>query len=114
MYLRRSRSEATYLQSPLALVLEASTGLEQATALQDVVHGYWRTLPEDARPRFYVGGLSLGAWSSMHATNLFRMLDDAIDGAFWAGPPFPSGFWNYVQRHRNPGSPWVLLVVGDG
>ncbi len=104
----------SYLQSPLALILETNAGLEQATALQDVVHGYWKTLPLDSRPRLYVHGLSLGAWSSMHATNLFRLLDDPIHGAFWAGPPFPSGFWNYVQNQRNPGSPWVLPTVGDG
>jgi len=107
-------AQYSYLQSPLALILEASTGLEQATALQDVVHGYWKTLPEDARPRFYVHGLSLGAWSSMHATNLFRLLDDPIDGAFWAGPPFPSALWNYVQNQRTPGTPWVLPTIGDG
>lgn len=104
----------SYLQSPLALILETRTGLEQATALQDAVHGYWKTLPVDARPRLYVHGLSLGAWSSMHATNLFRLLDDPIYGAFWVGPPFPSAFWNYVQNHRNPGSPWVLPGIGDG
>lgn len=107
-------AQYSYLQSPLALILETSTGLEQATALQEVVHGYWKTLPKDARPRLYVHGLSLGAWSSMHATNLFRLLDDPIDGAFWAGPPFPSAFWNYVQNQRNPGSPWVLPRIGDG
>ncbi|MCU0907491.1 MAG: alpha/beta-hydrolase family protein [Rhodobacteraceae bacterium] len=104
----------SYLQSPLALILETDAGLEQATALQDVIHGYWKTLPPDSRPRLYVHGLSLGAWSSMYATNLFRLLDDPIHGAFWAGPPFPSGFWNYVQNQRNPGSPWVLPDIGDG
>jgi len=107
-------AQYSYLQSPLALILETNTGLEQATALQEAVHGYWKTLPSDSRPRLYVHGLSLGAWSSMHATNLFRLLDDPIHGAFWAGPPFPSAFWNYVQQHRNPGSPWVLPTIGDG
>ncbi len=106
-------AQYSYLQSPLALILETSTGLEQATALQGVVHGYWKTLPAGERPRLYVHGLSLGAWSSMHATNLFRLLDDPIDGAFWAGPPFPSAFWNYVQNQRNPGTPWVLPRIGD-
>jgi uncharacterized membrane protein len=107
-------AQYSYLQSPLALILETNTGLEQAAALQEVVHGYWQTLPPDDRPRLYVHGLSLGAWSSMYATNLFRLLDDPIDGAFWAGPPFPSAFWNYVQNQRNPGSPWVLPEVGNG
>lgn len=104
----------SYLQSPLALVLETRAGLDQAVALQEVIHGYWKTLPVERRPRLYVHGLSLGAWSSMHATNLFRLLDDPIDGAFWAGPPFPSAFWNYVQAQRNPDSPWVLPTIGDG
>jgi uncharacterized membrane protein len=107
-------AQYSYLQSPLALILETRTGLDQATALQEAVHGYWRTLPRDARPRLYVHGLSLGAWSSMYATNLFRLLNDPIDGAFWAGPPFPSAFWNHVQNQRNPGSPWVLPTIGDG
>jgi len=107
-------AQYSYLQSPLALILETDAGLEQATALQEVVHGYWKKLPPDARPRLYVHGLSLGAWSSMHATNIFRLLDDPIDGAFWAGPPFPSAFWNYVQNRRAPGSPWVLPTIDDG
>lgn len=104
----------SYLQSPLALVLETRTGLNQATALLDVVHAYWRTLPKDRRPRLYAHGLSLGAWSSMYATNLFRLVDDPIDGAFWVGPPFPSRFWQHVQKAREPGSPWVLPTVGSG
>lgn len=107
-------AQYSYLQSPLALILETNTGLEQATALQDVVHRYWKTLPESARPRFYVNGLSLGAWSSMHATNMFRMLDDPIDGAYWVGPPFSSALWNHIQDQRNTGSPWVLPTIGDG
>lgn len=107
-------AQYSYLQSPLALILETNTGLDQATALQEVIHGYWQTLPPETRPRLYVHGLSLGAWSSMYATNLFRLLDDPIDGAFWVGPPFPSAFWNYVQTQRNPGSPWVLPQIGDG
>jgi uncharacterized membrane protein len=50
----------------------------------------------------------------MHATNMFRLLDDPIDGAYWVGPPFSSGFWNHVQNQRNPGSLWVLPTIGDG
>lgn len=107
-------AQYSYLQSPLALILETETGLQQATALQEIVHGYWQTLPPDDRPNLYVHGLSLGAWSSMYATNIFRLLDDPIDGAFWAGPPFPSAFWNHVQNKRNLGSPWILPEIGNG
>ncbi|WP_420334079.1 alpha/beta hydrolase [Roseibium sp.] len=107
-------AQYSYLQSPLALILETRTGLDQATALLEVVHDHWKTLPKDSRPKLYAHGLSLGAWSSMYGTNLFRMVGDPIDGAFWAGPPFPSDLWNYVQNARNPGSPWVLPTINDG
>ncbi|KZM51075.1 alpha/beta-hydrolase family protein [Labrenzia sp. OB1] len=107
-------AQYSYLQSPLALILETDTGLDQATALLETVHRYWQTLPVDARPRLYVHGLSLGAWSSMYATNLFRLVNDPIDGAFWAGPPFPSGFWRYVQNAREDGSLWIMPQIGDG
>ncbi|MBO6510924.1 MAG: alpha/beta-hydrolase family protein [Roseibium sp.] len=107
-------AQYSYLQSPLALILETRTGLDQATALLEVVHRYWKTLPEDNRPKLYAHGLSLGAWSSMYATNLFRLVDDPINGAFWAGPPFPSDLWNYVQNARQPGSPWVLPTIEKG
>ncbi len=107
-------AQYSYLQSPLALILETRTGLDQAAALLKVVHNHWRTLPADSRPRLYVHGLSLGAWSSMYATNLFRLVGDPIDGAFWAGPPFPSDFWHTVQNARRDGSPWVLPTIGDG
>jgi len=107
-------TQYSYLQSPFALVFETTTGLEQASATVAVIHDYWKTLPEDDRPRFYVHGLSLGAWSSMYGTNLFRLVDDPIDGAFWVGPPFPSDFWNRVQHARNAGTPWVHPEVGSG
>jgi uncharacterized membrane protein len=107
-------TQYSYLQSPFALVFETTTGLEQATATVAVIHDYWKSLPEDDRPRFYVHGLSLGAWSSMFGTNLFRLVDDPIDGAFWAGPPFPSDFWNRVQHARNDGTPWVHPEIGTG
>ena len=104
----------SYLLSPLALFLETDAGLDQATALLEVVHEYWKTLPPDARPRLYAHGLSLGAWTSMFATNMFRVVNDPIDGALWAGPPFPSNFWNYVQNARQDGSPWVFPEIHDG
>lgn len=104
----------SYLQSPLALILETRSGLDQAEALISTVHRYWRDLPDDARPRLYVHGLSLGAWTSMHGTNLFALLDDPINGAFWVGPPFPSAMWKSIVASRNPGSPAIAPVLGDG
>ncbi|WBU56112.1 alpha/beta hydrolase [Paracoccus sediminicola] len=104
----------SYLQSPLALILETDAGLAQARALIATVHEYWRGLPEEDRPRLYMHGLSLGAWASMYGTDLKALLDDPIDGALWAGPPFPSARWNEAMAARNPGSAYVAPEVGTG
>ena len=104
----------SYLQSPLALILETRSGLDQAEALIGTIHKYWRDLPDDARPRLYIHGLSLGAWSSMHGTDLFALLDDPIDGALWAGPPFPSAKWQGIVASRDEDSPYIAPVLGDG
>lgn len=104
----------SYLQSPMALLLETQAGLEQARALISTVHGYWRGLPQDSRPRLYIHGLSLGAWASMYGTDLFALLDNPIHGAFWAGPPFPSARWHEAMAERDPASPYVAPSVGEG
>ncbi len=104
----------SYLQSPLALILETRSGLDQATALIRTIHRYWRDLPKSSRPRLYIHGLSLGAWSSMHGTNLFALLDDPINGALWVGPPFPSTMWQGIVASREPDSPAIAPMVGDG
>lgn len=101
----------SYLQSPMALVFETQTGLEQARETIHLIHSYWRSLPVDTRPRLYIHGLSLGAWSSMYATDILTLVDQPISGALWAGPPFPSTFWNLVQRMREPDSPWVQPII---
>ena len=103
----------SYLQSPLALILETESGLNQAKALISSVQSYWRTLPRYHRPRLYIHGLSLGAWSSMHGADLFALLNDPISGAFWAGPPFPSARWKSIMAKRDPNSPYVAPTIGN-
>ena len=104
----------SYLQSPLALVLETRSGLDQATSLISTIHEHWRGLPPTDRPRLYIHGLSLGAWSSMHGTDIFALLNDPIDGAFWVGPPFPSAFWQSIVSQRNPDSAYVAPIIRNG
>ena len=42
------------------------------------------------------------------------MLADPIQGAVWAGPPFPSPGWRSITDERQPGSPAWLPRFGDG
>lgn len=104
----------SYLQSPLALILETDAGLAQARALISTIHRHWRDLPANDRPEIYIHGVSLGAWASMYGTDLEALLDDPINGALWAGPPFPSALWNEAMAERNPGTPYVAPDVGEG
>ncbi|ATQ54709.1 alpha/beta hydrolase [Paracoccus yeei] len=104
----------SYLQSPLALIFETDAGLEQTTALTRLVYDHWRSLPLDRRPRLYLHGISLGAWSSMYAFNPFQMMNEPVSGAFWVGPPFPSTLWRQANSARDPASPLILPEVDDG
>ncbi|SMO38350.1 Uncharacterized membrane protein [Paracoccus laeviglucosivorans] len=104
----------SYLQSPLALIFETESGLDQTTAIMRLVYDHWRSLPADARPRLYLHGISLGAWSSMYALNPFQMMNEPVSGAFWVGPPFPSTLWRQANEARVPGSPLILPQVDQG
>ncbi len=104
----------SHLQSPIALIFETEAGLDQAEATVRAVYDHWKSLPSADRPRLYIHGLSLGAWSSMHAVNIFRILNDPIDGALWAGPPFPSALWKQINANRNPDSSYVRPTIDDG
>lgn len=107
-------AQYSYLQSPLALIFETEAGLEQATALMQVVYEHWVNLPQAQRPELYMHGMSLGAWSSMFAFNTFQMMNEPIDGTFWVGPPFPSTLWNQANSVRQAGSPYVLPEIDEG
>ncbi|WP_282297351.1 alpha/beta-hydrolase family protein [Stenotrophomonas sp. PS02289] len=103
----------SYLSSPLSLLVEPEYGQESAQALFAEVYGYWRTLPEQRRPRLFVHGLSLGAMNSERSVNLFDMIDTPIDGALWSGPPFATRYWRQVTDARVPGTPEWRPVFRD-
>ncbi|MTH77668.1 alpha/beta hydrolase [Paracoccus aestuariivivens] len=104
----------SYLQSPMALIFETQSGLDQATATMRLIYEHWRHMPDDARPRLYMHGISLGAWSSMYSFSPFQMMNEPIQGALWVGPPFPSELWRQTNNARRPGSPFILPEVDDG
>ena len=57
----------SYLNSPLALLVEADYGRDVARALFAEIYGYWTELPAERRPRLYLHGLSLGALHSQRS-----------------------------------------------
>jgi uncharacterized membrane protein len=104
----------SYLTSFISILVEPRYGEATGRALFRAVYDHWTALPRDARPRLYLYGLSLGSLSSEQSVRLYEMLDDPIQGAVWAGPPFPSPAWRSATNEREPGSPAWLPRFGDG
>ena len=104
----------SYLTSVLSLLAHPDYGVEQSRALFDAIYDHWTALPKDSRPRFYVHGLSQGAFNSQATLPLLDMLGDPIQGAFWAGSPFFSRYWSQVRDNRNPDSPAWRPTYGNG
>lgn len=98
----------SYLPSWLTLLVDPGYGEETAHAVFGAVHGHWRTLPEENRPRLFLFGLSLGSLHSDLATEAYAVAGDPFDGAFWVGPPFASRQWPRLIATRREGSPaWL-------
>jgi uncharacterized membrane protein len=104
----------SYLASWLALLADPGYGVDTARAVFAKVYDHWRSLPRDARPKLYVHGLSLGSFNSDLSHDLYQVIGDPYQGAFWVGPPFPSRTWTSVTRQRNAGSPFWLPTFRDG
>ncbi|MFV0360591.1 alpha/beta hydrolase [Tropicimonas sp.] len=104
----------SYLTSFLSITLHPEYGIDQAGALFDTIYEHWTNLPEDSRPALYVHGLSQGAFNSEMTLRLLDLLEDPIDGAFWAGSPFLSPMWAQMRDNRQPGSPAWRPRWGNG
>lgn len=104
----------SYLTSVLALLAHPSYGVAQSRALFDAVYRHWTSLPKESRPKLYVHGLSQGAYNSQATLPLLDMLADPIDGAMWAGSPFFSSYWRYMQERRRKDSPAWRPQLGNG
>jgi uncharacterized membrane protein len=104
----------SYLASWIALLADPAYGVETARAVFAAVYGHWRSLPKDGRPRLFLHGLSLGSLNSDLSHDLFQVVADPFDGAFWVGPPFASRTWAQVTNSRNAGTPFWLPQYRDG
>lgn len=104
----------SYLASWLALLVDPQLGMETAHAVFDAIYGHWRDLPPEGRPDLYLHGLSLGAYNSDRSMDLFHVIDDPFQGAFWAGPPFQTPEWRRATAQREPDSPAWLPRLRPG
>ncbi|MFE3838327.1 alpha/beta hydrolase [Pseudogemmobacter sonorensis] len=104
----------SYLPSWLSLWVQPEYGADSARALFHAIHGHWRELPEDSRPRLYLFGLSLGARNGEISATLPDLVAAPPQGALWVGAPFASSSWQQVMELRRMDSPVWAPLVGDG
>lgn len=95
-------------------IVQLEYGEETAHAVFRRVYDHWRQMPRDARPRLYLHGLSLGSLNSDLSLDVFDMVGDPVDGAFWVGPPFASRLWPRLTATHNPDSPAWSPTFRDG
>ena len=107
-------TQYSYLPSWLTLIVDPDRSRRSARALFSAVYSHWTSLPQEARPKLYLFGLSLGALGSEASADLITLIDDPIDGALWAGPPFASRVWPQIVDGRAEGSPAWRPRFKDG
>jgi uncharacterized membrane protein len=104
----------SYLPSWISLLADQEAVKETSRVVFDTIHGYWSTLPEASRPKFYLYGLSLGSYGVESVLNSISIINSPIDGAFMSGPPFVNDLHTIVETGREPSSPEWLPVYQDG
>lgn len=104
----------SYLSSPVTLILDPDRARDSARIVFSTIYKHWRSLPKDDRPDLYLHGLSLGSLGAEDSAQLYTLIADPIDGAFYAGPPFANSTWPRLKEARNPDSPAWLPTFEDG
>jgi uncharacterized membrane protein len=107
-------TQFSYLPSWLSFASEQERSAQAGRALFDRVHEYWSTLPPGHRPRLLVFGESLGSLGSEAAFADLADLRRRTDGALWLGPTNTNPLWRTLEAGREPGTPEVLPVYGQG
>jgi uncharacterized membrane protein len=104
----------SYLPSWISLLADKEVTRETSRVVFDEIHSYWTTLPEDSRPDLYIYGLSLGSFGVESILTSINLVNEPLDGAFMAGPPFVNELHKELTDDRDSGSPASLPVYQDG
>ena len=104
----------SYLPSWISYLVDQSKAREAGRDLFDAVYDVWSKLPQDARPRLFVAGESLGSFGGETAFSGEFDLRNRTAGTVFAGPPNFNTLFRDFSDHRDPGSPEIEPVYKDG
>ena len=104
----------SYLPSWISFVGDRDTPPAAGQALFEAVHHRWSELPENARPRLVVHGISLGSYGAQGAFSGLPDIAARSDGALFVGTPNFTPVWRRLTDTRDAGSPEIAPVVDGG
>jgi uncharacterized membrane protein len=104
----------SYLPSWLSHLVDQSKARAAGRDLFDAVYGAWSKLPQDARPKLYVAGESLGSFGAESAFSGEYDLSNRTAGTLFAGPPNFNTLFREFSDDRDPGSLESQPVYRDG
>jgi uncharacterized membrane protein len=104
----------SYLPSWLSYLVDQERAASNAEELIVAVRVALDEMPALDRPKLYVYGESLGAFSTGSAFTSVEDMSTTTDGALLIGPPSFDKTWQRVQENREAGSPPWRPVYRNG
>lgn len=104
----------SYLPSWISLLADQSKVKNTSSEVFNKVYSYWSKLPEDKRPDFYLYGLSLGSFGVENVLNSVELVNEPINGALLAGPPFVNELHKSLEANRDAASPAWQPNINNG
>ncbi|MFT3898804.1 MAG: alpha/beta-hydrolase family protein [Gordonia sp. (in: high G+C Gram-positive bacteria)] len=104
----------SYLPSWISFLVDKERARQAGAALFEAVSERVRDIPEARRPKLVVFGESLGSFAGEAPFGSIPAIAARTDGALFTGPTFNNRLWEDTTRNREPGSPQVRPVFGNG
>ncbi len=104
----------SYLPSWISFIVDKQRAADAGRELFNAVYDKWKTLPENARPKLIVHGLSLGSYGMQEPFGDANDLANRVDGALFAGTPNSTALWRQFEKNRDVGSPEWQPVYDNG
>lgn len=104
----------SFMPSAYSYASDRSVPVRSSRVLINAIRERLAELPEDKRPRLYVGGESLGAYGVADSFDSVDSLLGSIDGGVFTGTPGFTARHVQLTKNRDHGSPERLPVVDGG
>ena len=80
-------AQYSYLPSSVQFIADTDRARSSGRELVRAVVAWWRTLPQDDRPKLLLYGESLGVVAGEAAFSDLSDVLSSVDGVLWVGPP---------------------------